>query len=124
MGKGDFAIIGTGEVRHGMFPERSEFEIAYTVARAAVKDAGIEMKDVGAVLTAAHIMGTEYNTEMFFGHLPEAIGARNNKVYATTVSGGGSSSSIMKTADRHTRVRCNRYGSCGACTTLFPVQCK
>jgi|MudIll2142460700_1097286.scaffolds.fasta_scaffold01125_6 acetyl-CoA C-acetyltransferase len=99
MGKGDFAIVGTGEVVHGMFPERSEFEIAYTVARNAVKDAGIEMKDVGAVLTAAHIMGAEYNTEMFFGHLPEAIGARNNRIYATTVSGGGSSSSIVKTAE-------------------------
>jgi acetyl-CoA C-acetyltransferase len=98
MDKGDFAVIGTGEVPNGMFPERSEFEIAYTVAKAAVKDAGIDMKDVGAVLTAAHIMGAEYNTEMFFGHLPEAIGARNNKIYATTVSGGGSSSSILKTA--------------------------
>jgi acetyl-CoA C-acetyltransferase len=97
MAKGDLAIIGTGEVPHGIFPERSEFEIAYAVARAAVKDAGIEMKDIGAVVTAAHIMGTEYNTEMFFGHLPEAIGAKNNKIYATTVSGGGSTSSCAKT---------------------------
>jgi acetyl-CoA C-acetyltransferase len=98
MGKGDFAVIGTSEVPHGIFPERSEYEIAYTVARAAVKDAGIEMKDIGAVLSAAHIMGSEYNTEIFFGHLPEAIGAKNAKFYATTVSGGGSSSSIIKTA--------------------------
>jgi acetyl-CoA acetyltransferase len=98
MAKGDFAIIGTGEVPHGLFPERTEYEIAYTVARAAVKDAGITMKDVGAVLSAAHIMGSEYNTEIFFGHLPEAIGAKNTKIYATTVSGGGSSSSIVKTA--------------------------
>ena len=98
MGKGNFAIIGTGEVPHGIFPERSEFEIAYTVARAAVKDAGIEMRDLGGVVTGPHIMGTEFNTEMFFGHLPEAIGAKNNKVYATTVSGGGSSSSTLKTA--------------------------
>ena len=98
MSKGDYAVIGTGEVPHGIFPERSEYEIAYTVARAAVKDAGIEMKDVGAVLSAAHIMGSEYNTEIFFGHLPEAIGAKNAKFYATTVSGGGSSSSIVKTA--------------------------
>lgn len=98
MGKGDFAIIGTGEIQHGIFPERTEYEIAYTVARSAVKDAGITMKDVGAVLSAAHIMGSEYNTEIFFGHLPEAIGAKNTKMYATTVSGGGSSSSIVKTA--------------------------
>ena len=58
MGKGDFAIIGTGEVPHGMFPERSEFEIAYTVARAAVKDAGIDMKDVGSVLSCRAHHGT------------------------------------------------------------------
>ncbi|HAM49254.1 MAG TPA: hypothetical protein DCP92_00620 [Nitrospiraceae bacterium] len=99
MGKGDFAIIGTGEVPCGIYPERSEFEIAYTVARNAVKDAGIDMKDVDAVLTAVHIMGAEYNTEMFFGHLPEAIGAKNNKIFASTVSGGGSSHSILMTAE-------------------------
>jgi hypothetical protein len=28
--------IGTGEVPNGMFPDRSEFEIAYTLARATV----------------------------------------------------------------------------------------
>ena len=53
MAKGNFAIIGTGEVPCGMYPERSEYEIAYTVARMAVEDARISMKDVGAVLTAA-----------------------------------------------------------------------
>jgi acetyl-CoA C-acetyltransferase len=99
MAKGDFAIIGTGEVPCGMYPERSEYEIAYTVARMAVKDAGISMKDVGAVLTAAHIMGSDYNTEMFFGHLPEAIGATNCKNVATVVAGGGSSFAIRRQAE-------------------------
>ena len=99
MAKGDFAIIGTGEVPCGFYPERSEYEIAYTVARMAVQDAGIDMKDVGAVLTAAEIMGNEYNTEMFFGHLPEAIGAKNCKNVATVVAGGGSSFAIRRTAE-------------------------
>ena len=99
MVKEDFAIIGTGEVPCGYYPERSEFEIAYTVARMAVKDAGIDMKDVGAVLTGLHIMGSEYNTEMFFGHLTEAIGAKNCKSVATVVSGGGSSFSIRRAAE-------------------------
>jgi acetyl-CoA C-acetyltransferase len=62
------------------------------------KDAGIEMKGLGSVVTGPHIMGTEYNAEMFFGHLPEAIGAKNSRIYATTVSRGGSSSSTLKTA--------------------------
>jgi acetyl-CoA acetyltransferase len=95
----EFAIIGTGEVPCGIYPERSEFEIAYRVARLAIADAGIDKNEIGAVLTAAHIMGSEYNTEMFFGRLPEAIGARNCKVVATTISGGASSFSVRKTAE-------------------------
>ena len=62
-------------------------------------DAGISMKQIGAVVTAAHIMGGDYNTEMFFGRLPEAIGARNCKTVATTISGGASSHSTRKTAE-------------------------
>ena len=42
MGAGDFAVIGTGEVPTGNFPERSEFEIAYEVSRQAIRDAGID----------------------------------------------------------------------------------
>jgi acetyl-CoA C-acetyltransferase len=99
MGKGEFAFIGSGEVPCGNFPERSEYEIAYTVARMAVEDAGIEMKDVGAVLCAAHIMGDGYNTEAVFGRIPEAIGAKNCKITCQTNSGGASSFSIMKTAE-------------------------
>lgn len=99
MGKPEFAIIGTGEVPCGIYPTRSEFEIAYRVAKLAIEDAGISKNQIGAALTAAHIMGSEYNTEMFFGRLPEAIGARNCKVVATTISGGASSFSIRKTAE-------------------------
>ncbi len=99
MCKAEFAIIGTGEVPCGIYPRRSEFEIAYRVARLAIEDAGINKNEVGAVLSAAHIMGSEYNTEIFFGRLPEAIGAKNCKIVATTVSGGASSFSIRKTAE-------------------------
>lgn len=99
MSKPEFAIIGTGEVPCGIYPNRHEFEIGYRVAKAAVDDAGISMKQIGAVVTAGHIMGSEYNTEMFFGRMPEAIGAKNCRVVATTISGGASSFSTRKTAE-------------------------
>ena len=99
MAKGEFAIIGTGEVPCGIYPERSEFEIAYRAAKMAIEDAGISKDKIGACLTAGHIMGSEYNTEMFFGRLPEAIGAKNCKMVASTISGGASSFSIRKTAE-------------------------
>jgi acetyl-CoA C-acetyltransferase len=99
MAKPEFAIIGTAEVPCGQYPQRNEFEIAYTVARDAVRDAGISMQQIGGVVTAAHIMGGDYNTEMFFGRLPEAIGATNCRAVATTISGGASSWSTRKTVE-------------------------
>ena len=102
MGTGEFAVVGTGEVPSGNYPERSEFEIAYDVSRLAIRDAGIDKDEIGAVLTAGHIMSNpdnDYNTEMFFGRLPEAIGANGCRVVATTISGGASSLSIRKTAE-------------------------
>lgn len=102
MGKGEFAVIGTGEVPTGNFPDRSEFEIAYTVARDAIRDAGIGKDEIGAVLCAQHIMSNpdnDYNTEMVFGRLPEALGAKGCKVICMTSSGGASSFSIRKTAE-------------------------
>jgi acetyl-CoA C-acetyltransferase len=102
MGKGEFAIIGTGEVPCGNYPERSEFETAYTVARMAIGDAGIDKGEIGAILCAQHIMSNpdnDYNTEMVFGRLPEAIGARNCRVTCMTSAGGASSFAIRKTAE-------------------------
>lgn len=99
MSRGEFAVIGTGEVPCGIYPKRSEFEIAYTAARLAIQDAGINKNEIGAVLGAAQIMGSEYNTEVFFGRLPEAIGAKGCKITAATISGGASSFSIRKTAE-------------------------
>ena len=102
MGLGDFAVIGTGEAPTGNYPERSEFEIAYNVARMAIQDAGIDKDEIGAVLCAQHIMSNpdnDYNTEMVFGRLPEAIGANGCKITCMTSSGGASSFSIRKTAE-------------------------
>jgi acetyl-CoA C-acetyltransferase len=102
MGSGEFAIIGTGEVPCGNYPERSEFEIAYRVAKQAIEDAGINKNEIGAVLAAGHIMSNpqnDFNTEMYFGRLPEAIGAKGCKIAASTISGGASSFSVMKTAE-------------------------
>ncbi len=100
MSKGKFAFIGTGEVPCGHYPERSPLEIASRVAKLAIEDAGIKKSDVDAVLSAVAIMDNDYNTELFFGRLPEALGLRKScKVYGVSVAGGGSSHALRKTAE-------------------------
>jgi acetyl-CoA C-acetyltransferase len=100
MSKGQFAFIGTGEVPCGRYPERSPLEIATRVARLAIEDAGIDRKEIDAVLSCATLMENSYTTELFFGRLPEAFGLRKNtKVFGVGVSGGGSSHFLRKTAE-------------------------
>lgn len=67
-------------------PRAAEFEIAYRVAKLAIEDAGIDKNEIGAVLRAAHIMGDKYNTEMVFGRMPEAIGAKGTNITCMTNS--------------------------------------
>lgn len=99
MGRARFAIVGTGEVPCGIYPQRSEFEIAYEVSRRAVIDAGLSPSDIDAIVCVPHIMGEEYNTEVLFGHLPEAIGARNCKFTAVAGAGGGSTFAAIMMAE-------------------------
>ena len=46
MSKGDFAIIGIGEVPTGRYPERSRWDILYEVCIQAIRDAGIDKNDI------------------------------------------------------------------------------
>ena len=98
MGVAEVAIIGVGQVPTGIFPERTEYEIAYRASQMAIKDAGIDKNHIGGSVGFAHIMGSEYNTEVFFGRLPEAIGLKGCKMACSTISGGASSFSTMQTA--------------------------
>lgn len=98
MGRADVAIIGVGQVPTGIYPERTEFEIAYRASQLAIQDAGIDKNLIGGSVGFAQIMGAEYNTELFFGRLPEAIGLKGCKMACATISGGGSTFSTMLTA--------------------------
>ncbi len=99
MSKGQFAIIGTGEVPCGWYPDRSHLEIASMAAYLAIKDAGINKDDIDGVLGQMSIMGNDWNTEVTFGRLPEALGIKNCKTTALVSSGGASSHSIRKAAE-------------------------
>ncbi|MCB8817848.1 thiolase family protein [Desulfosporosinus shakirovi] len=98
MSKAQFAIIGTGEVPCGMYPDRTPLEIASWAAYKAIKDAGINKNHIDGVLGAMSIMDNDWNTEVTFGRLPEALGIKNCKTTALVSSGGASSNSLRKTA--------------------------
>lgn len=102
MAKGEFAVIGTGEVPCGIYPDRSEFEIAYKVAKLAIEDAGIDKNKIGAVISSSHLMSkktNDFNIEMTFGRLPEALGLKGCKGNYFATAGGSSTYATMKMAE-------------------------
>jgi acetyl-CoA acetyltransferase len=97
--KPELAIVGIGEVPCGRYPERTPLEIALRASKLAIEDAGINKNQIDAILPAAAMMDNDYNVEMFFGRLPEALGAKGCKVNAVTIAGGASSFALRKTAE-------------------------
>ena len=52
MSKGEFAIIGVGEVPTGRYPERTRWDILYDVCIEAVRDAGIGKDNIKPTVDA------------------------------------------------------------------------
>ena len=100
MSKGEFAIIGTGEVPVGKYPDRSPLEIACRVSKLAIEDAGIKKDDIDMVFTAMAILDSEFNGDLIVGRIPEALGLlKSCKFQAVTMAGGSTSYALRKMAE-------------------------
>lgn len=98
MSKAQFAIIASGTVPCGIFPDRSPLEIVCQAGHQAILDAGINKNEIDAVYGAAAILDGDWNTEIMFGRLPEALGLKNCKMTGLASAGGGTSFALQKMA--------------------------
>ncbi|MES2172080.1 MAG: thiolase family protein [Actinomycetota bacterium] len=93
------AIVGVGEVRHGRFPDRPSLEMALDVSGQAIAHAGLEAREIDAVLIAPAFADTAFNTDMAFGRLVEELGMRNSAKIVMQVGAGGSTGDrLLRTA--------------------------
>jgi acetyl-CoA C-acetyltransferase len=109
MKKHQLAIIGTGEVPTGKYPERSRWDIIYETCMEAVRDGGVNKNDVGAVITVAPQAQPEITAEISFGKIPEELGLRGCKDVCICNAGGASTSNCLRLAekliqDNHARI--------------------
>lgn len=91
----DVAIIGVGEAAHGKFPERSSIATALDVSVQAIADAGLEPKDIGAVLTAPAFGDADLNMDLNFGRITQELGLRGRARYSFQVNQGGTTGADM-----------------------------
>lgn len=97
--KGKIAIVGTGEVPTGRFPERAAIVSAVDSCRQAILDAGIKKDDIDCVIPTGSMFSSSYNTEMCTSRIVEELGlTRKATTNFQIFSGGSSTSNIFKTA--------------------------
>jgi len=94
--RGKFAIIGTGEVPTGRFPEKAAIYHAIESARRAIEDAGIRKEDIDFVMPTASLYNPAFNTELVTCRVIEELGLKNARTNCQIFSGGSSGSCFIK----------------------------
>ncbi len=96
--RGKVAIVGTGEVPTGRFPDKPAIYHAIESARLAIKDAGIDKDEIDFVMPTAAMFSFNYIGELTTARLVEELGLRNCKKNCLIFSGGSSSSTGLQMA--------------------------
>jgi acetyl-CoA C-acetyltransferase len=100
MKKKTLAIIGTGEVPTGTYPDRSQWDIIYETCIQAVRDAGIHKNDVEGVVAVAPQAQPQLTAEISFGKIPEELGLKGCKDTCICNAGGASTSNCLRLAEQ------------------------
>ena len=92
------AIIGVAEVPTARRPERKRWDILQDVCIGAVRDAGIDKNDIGAVISVNPMAQPELANDMALGKVPEALGMRGCKDICVVNAGGTSTTNALRMA--------------------------
>ena len=96
--RGGTAIVGTGEVPTGRFPERGAISLALDAARGAIRDAGIDKDEIDFVIPTTAVFSFQFSNELTTCRLVEELGLKNVSANATVFSGGSSSTNALRIA--------------------------
>jgi acetyl-CoA acetyltransferase len=96
--RGRTAIVGTGEVPTGRFPDKGAISFALEAARHAIRDAGIEKDEIDFVIPTTAVFSFQFSNELTTCRLVEELGLRNVTANATVFSGGSSSTNALRIA--------------------------
>ena len=94
----DIAIIGVHEVPTMRDPSRTRWEILKEVCIGAVRDAGIDKNDIGAVISVNPMAQPQMALDMALGRIPEVLGMEGCKDICVVNAGGTSTTNAVRMA--------------------------
>ncbi|MDG1825323.1 MAG: thiolase family protein [Henriciella sp.] len=92
------AIIGVAEVPTARDPDRTRWGILREVCMGAVRDAGIDKNDVGAVISVNPMAQPDLALDMALGRIPEVLGMEGCKDICVVNAGGASTTNALRMA--------------------------
>jgi len=96
--RGRSAIVGTGEVPTGRYPDKGAITFALEASRLAIRDAGIDKDEIDFVIPTTAVFSFQFSNELTTCRLVEELGLKNVIANATVFSGGSSSTNVLRIA--------------------------
>ncbi|MGE0797673.1 MAG: thiolase family protein [Lautropia sp.] len=88
-------IVGIGEAQCGRFPDRSALDIALAVGEQAIRDSGLDRKEIDAVLAGPCFADPWFNTDLGFARMVDELSLRETAKLNSQVNAGGSTGTSM-----------------------------
>ena len=95
---GSIAIIGVAELPTRRMPERQRWDMLQDVCIGAIRDAGIDKNDIGAVISVNPMAQPQIALDMALGRVPEVLGMAGCKDICVLNAGGTSTTNCVRMA--------------------------
>ncbi|MFK7732955.1 MAG: thiolase family protein [Pseudomonadales bacterium] len=99
MSEKGIAVIGIAEVPTRRMPERTRWDILLDVCIGAIRDAGIDKNEIGAVISVNPMAQPSMQNDMSLGKIPEVLGMEGCKDICIVNAGGASTTNCLRMAE-------------------------
>ena len=99
LGRG-LAVVGIAEVPTRRMPERGRWDILLDVCMGAIRDAGVDKNDVGAVISVNPMAQPAMQNDMSLGKIPEILGLKGCRDIAICNAGGASTTNCLRLSEQ------------------------
>ena len=99
LGRG-LAVVGIAEVPTRRMPERGRWDILLDVCMGAVRDAGVDKNEVGAVISVNPMAQPAMQNDMSLGKIPEILGFKGCRDIAICNAGGASTTNCLRLSEQ------------------------
>lgn len=92
-------IVGVGEAPCGRYPDRPALDVAVSICEEAIRDSGLDRRDIDAILVGPCFADPWFNTDLGFSRMVDELAMRETvKMNAQINAGGSTGMALLRNA--------------------------